>query len=161
MFRLGRKKKSQNFLLHSETLMLCWTRSTSQVGFLTDSASTLCVGGGEGVSWVITLIWRASMHSKVILLTNLEFISRTGEAEVVTQQTSRNLNGWHSPRSQRSGDLGHNYCPFDLPMSHKDTTDGVAFSLVTQRSLSHHESTRLGNRIKTNLWFLPHNLTPL
>lgn len=102
VFGLGKKTILKVSLFPAavfKTMMLCWTRSRSQRGFMTWFTSQHDTGA-ERVSWEVRFIWRASVLSKIILWTNLQFISRPGETEVVTPQTSINLNGCLSPGSK-------------------------------------------------------------
>lgn len=71
--------------------MLCSTRSTSQ---LTWSAGEL----GQREGDLGDDVYLKSFNTcKVSWLTDVQLRRRTGNSQVVTLQTSVNLNGWHSP----------------------------------------------------------------
>ena len=84
------------------------------------------------------------------LWTNLEFISRPGETEVVTPQTSVNLNGCLSPGS-KAGKPGSRLLPLHPSCVQQATTHGAAHPLSPRCSGSHRESAGLGNGIKIHL----------
>lgn len=115
--------------------------------------------GECGASCVIPFIWEFQASEG-------HFIDRYGVHKNRCIRNSDPANFQKSkwlvlPRSQGQQIPVTSTAPLSFPCPTRTPLTELPSLFSTQCSDGLHESTRLGNRIKINLWFLLHNLTPL